>query len=140
MSRVTCRLCAGGVVRVVIATANAFPPQLNLLRRKVLKTGDLKRRYFVLDHHDLRYYTDASQSTYLGHIDLGTVTEIRKSVRDDVPDFALDLVWLSPFPRSLVLCPLPRRLAGASFDQPVCMCCRSDPRAGLVVASFVVLH
>ncbi len=80
-----CPTAQGSCVVVVVL-------QWNSLRRRVSKAGDLKRRYFVLDHHDLRYYRDASQKEYLGHIDLGTVTEIRLSARNDVPPFALDLV------------------------------------------------
>jgi hypothetical protein len=45
---------------------NAHPPpslhQFNLVKRKISKGGDFKRRFFVLDHHDLRYYRDASQA------------------------------------------------------------------------------
>ena len=36
--------------------------QFNLVKRKISKGGDFKRRFFVLDHHDLRYYRDASQA------------------------------------------------------------------------------
>lgn len=67
-------------------------PQANTLRNHVKRHGDFKRRYFVLDHHDLRYYEDAAQRLYKGHIDLGTVTELRESTMVDAPSFALDLV------------------------------------------------
>lgn len=64
----------------------------NSLFRRIRRHGDFSRRFFVLDGHDLRYYRDGAATEYAGRIDLGTVLEIRRASRDDVPPFALDLV------------------------------------------------
>ena len=67
-------------------------PQANLVRSKVQRHGGFRRRYFVLDHNDLRYYTDSSLAEYSGHVDLGTVTEVCESTIPNTPPNALDLV------------------------------------------------
>jgi hypothetical protein len=60
------RMCvcgaSGGPVTRRVALCCACVHQVNLVKRKVSKGGDFKRRFFVLDHHDLRYYSDATQA------------------------------------------------------------------------------
>ena len=73
--------------------------QANSIRNHIKKHSDFKRRFFVLDHHDLRYYSDATQTEYRGHIDLGTVSEVHESTVADAPPNAIDLVR---HPRSVV--------------------------------------
>lgn len=64
----------------------------NSIWSTVVRNGDFKRRYFVLDGYDLRYYKDEKARDYVGRIDLGTVLEVRKSADADAPLQSLDLV------------------------------------------------
>ncbi len=64
------------------------------MRTRLTSTSGFKRRFFVLDHHDLRYYThsDAAEAHFRGRIDLGTVTEARISTGGDAVDHGVELV------------------------------------------------
>ena len=57
-----------------------------------LRPAAFKRRFCVLDGHELRYYTDESCSSQAGSVDLGTVYAVRWADRANSPAFAFDLV------------------------------------------------
>lgn len=64
----------------------------NHLLRSLSKNGDFKRRYFVLDGMELRYYRSDDMAHFSGAIDLSTVLEVQYADRAGVPAFAIDLV------------------------------------------------
>ena len=64
----------------------------NSIWSTLVRNGDFKRRFFVLDGYDLRYYKDEKALDYVGRIDLGTVLEVRDSADTETPEYSLDLV------------------------------------------------
>lgn len=64
----------------------------NVLLSVLQKHGDFKRRFFVLDGNELRYYRDDTLSKQSGIIDLGTVLDVRYTDDPRVPAFAFQLV------------------------------------------------
>jgi hypothetical protein len=64
----------------------------NHVLRSMRRNADFKRRFFVLDAAELRYYRDDTLATYSGAIDLSTVLEVQWADRAGVPAFAIDLV------------------------------------------------
>ena len=76
----------------------------NSLLSLLLNTPRYKRRFFVLDSHELRYYRDEGLATLSGTLDLGTVLQVRWAERAGVPAFAFDLVTDA---RTFTLAPSP---------------------------------
>ena len=64
----------------------------NSMRRQFTRHGDYRRRFFVLDGHDLRYFRDESVTEYAGRIDLATVLRVQPAEGEDRPPHAIDLV------------------------------------------------
>jgi hypothetical protein len=64
----------------------------NSLIRLLQRHGDFKRRFFVLDGNELRYFQDDTLNHQSGYIDLGTVTDIKYAEDPAVPAFAFQLV------------------------------------------------
>lgn len=70
------------------------------------RTSDFKRRFFVLDANELRYYKDASRKVFSGMIDLSTVLNVRWTDRPGLPLYSFGLstdarvFTLSPSPAS----------------------------------------
>jgi hypothetical protein len=64
----------------------------NHLLRSVQQNADFKRRFFVLDGAELRYYRDDTLSRFQGSVDLSTVLEVKFAERAGVPAYAIDLV------------------------------------------------
>jgi hypothetical protein len=57
-----------------------------------------RKRYFVLDGNELRYYRDDSLAQHLGTVDLGTVIDVRWSdtaTRKQLHEFSFDLASAS---------------------------------------------
>lgn len=51
-----------------------------------------RRRYFVLDGNELRYYRDETCRHHVGTVDLGTVLDVQWAFRDHLHKYSFDLV------------------------------------------------
>jgi CRP-like cAMP-binding protein len=75
----------GSVSRTIRRAANAF---LSVFQTHVT----FKKRFFVLDGNELRYYKDADRRVFSGLIDLSTVTDICWTERPGIPKGSIDLI------------------------------------------------
>lgn len=74
------------------SVSRQFRRAANHLLRSLQTNADFKRRFFVLDGSELRYYKDDQLERFLGSIDLGTVQQVQYADRAGLPAFAIDMV------------------------------------------------
>ena len=77
-----------------LSLVRKFRRYANQVVRSISQSADFKKRYFVLDGLELRYYKsdETNDKNYKGMIDLSTVVEVRYSDREGVPAFSFDLL------------------------------------------------
>ena len=77
-----------------LSLVRKFRRYANQVVRSISQNADFKKRYFVLDGLELRYYKsdETNDKNYKGMIDLSTVVEVRYSDREGVPAFSFDLL------------------------------------------------